>query len=133
MTDTLLAFLRARLDEDEATARAASGGPWRAHTGPVKPWQSRGELIHPVYTWDRPVGAPVIMTAMWADSAHIAYHHPERVLADVEAARVLIAQYEGLVDAALDGFTGVFALAAAIRAKATVYAEHPDYDESWRP
>lgn len=94
MTDALVAFVKARLNDDELTALAASTGPWRSHTGPEMKWLSKGELIHPVWTWDRVTGTPMIMTAMWADSQHIAWWSPARTLREVEAKR-------GLLDAAL--------------------------------
>ncbi|MGW6416030.1 DUF6221 family protein [Streptomyces sp. NPDC055055] len=71
--DDLIAFLRARLDEDEQTARAAKPGPWHTDGGDV-------------YARDR-TDAVVGHT----DSAeHIARHNPARVMAEVYSKRQLL-------------------------------------------
>ncbi|MEV0441836.1 DUF6221 family protein [Streptomyces spectabilis] len=85
--DDLVQWLRAQLDEDERIARAASDGPWRSYTGPEKTWLTKDDLMHPVATWHHMTGAPVIMTAMWADSNHIAEWNPARVLCEIDAKR----------------------------------------------
>lgn len=99
----LVEFLRARLNEDEAAAKA---------------WL--------------PFGNPDA-----AQREHIARHDPGRVLAEVEAKRRILDEYEQA--------TGQYAthsqvsageeigLRFALKALALPYAEHPDYDEAWRP
>lgn len=116
--DDLVQFLRDRLDEDEQTAMAASTGPWRAYTGPERKWQSKGNLIHPVTTWDHMTGDPVIMTATWIDSQHIAWWNPERALREIEAKRRI-----------LDGPTND----TLVKLLALPYADHADYQDTWRP
>lgn len=116
--DDLVQFLRDRLAEDEQTALAASTGPWRSYTGPERKWLSKGDLIHPVDTWDHKASDPVIMTALWTDSQHIAWWNPERVLREVEAKRRI-----------LDGPTTVVLL----KLLALPYNEHADYRDAWRP
>ncbi|MFD5221384.1 DUF6221 family protein [Streptomyces tendae] len=130
--DELVQWLRAQLDDDERTARAATEGPWSVDA------DSYAEAI---YAADR--CTTVVAGGRWGgeasvfesteDALHIARHDPARVLREIDAARVLLAQYEGLKDGLLDDMSGVFALETAIRAKAAVYADRAGYREKWRP
>ncbi|MGQ4513725.1 DUF6221 family protein [Streptomyces sp. DW26H14] len=136
--DDLLAFLRARLDEDEATARAASDGPWTTWTGPIRTWMTKGNLLHTVMTWDHPTGHAPIMTESWMDSRHIAEWHPARVLAEVEAKRQLLAihhPYAPEPDQSCLGCAGgiMFASCPVVRLLTLPHANHPDYRADWRP
>ncbi|MFJ5234692.1 DUF6221 family protein [Kitasatospora sp. NPDC088391] len=77
VTAALVAFLRARLEEDERAARAATGGPWTADpvTGVV-----RGA--------DAAVVAEVRVSA--ADALHLARHDPRRALLRAYALRQVV-------------------------------------------
>jgi len=117
----LAEFLKARLDEDEAVARAAGGLAWSTLEHPI--WEgriedSRGEVI----VYDE--GAPTAVQA-----AHIARHDPARVLADVAAKRkiVALARREEYLSGGLSGIH-----AALLLALAQPYADHADFDEEWR-
>ena len=70
-TDDLIAFLNARLDEDEAAAKAAWGveWDWRYVT---RPFGERPSIAHTV---------------------HIARHDPARVLREVAFKRAILGQY----------------------------------------
>jgi hypothetical protein len=139
--DDLVAFLRARLDEDEQTARAAVPGPW-SETGR----DSVGEgMVHSDTTGWSVVGsvktgygpnAPYANVSL--NAAHIARHDPARVLRDVEARRVIVNQYAEVeandTDDAYEYADGwANALGLAVRQLAAVYADHPSYREEWRP
>lgn len=69
---------------------------------------------------------------------HIARHDPDRVLAEVEAKRRVVEDYERKLDnrrAHPDdlGSAGAFlALHGTVKLLAAVYADHPDYDPAWR-
>lgn len=144
MNDDLVAFLKARLDEDEETASYA--GPayiaWltinvgtdgmfyttvAARHGDWEPWVADGHEI------PEPVSARVV-------------YDPARVRREVEAARMLVTAYEdqqGWLASAGDPDTGpsspewtrgaVDALLAAIRLRAAVYSDHPDHRPEWKP
>jgi len=136
MTDALVAFLRARLDEDEAAARANTGDSGLGDT-------EDGFPSWPDYqTYDEGIEEA---------SEFIDRFRPLRQLREVEAGRRLIAGHMGaseahraavavyeakpnpetkavldVASAYLDAWTG------ATEAKAAVYSDHPDYDPAWR-
>lgn len=67
-------------------------------------------------------------------AGHIARHDPARVLAECEAKRRIIERqqlFAGAVDAA--DLSVLDELAGVLRLFALPYADHPDYDETWRP
>ena len=108
---TLTEFLTARLDEDEAVARRAA--------------RTAG------YDWTYPMPT-VLRRKERSVEEHQERHDPARVLAEVEAQRTIIKRYRAVVtgarsQTAIDCYTNV------LEDLATVYAEHPDYDEAWRP
>lgn len=127
MTGDLIAFLRARLDEDgEVASMIEDRGHWRG--------------IH--------------VDSATEVAVHIERHNPARVLREVEAKRRILAEHNVWAAvypkhahmADLDrhcvgcGFTGSEEYAVddvdecpTLRALATVYADHEDYREEWRP
>ncbi|MET9142419.1 DUF6221 family protein [Streptomyces sp. NPDC004042] len=140
--DDLVQWLRVQLDEDEQIARAASGGPWMAWAGPEKPWQNKGELIHPVQTVDHTVGEPPIMTAVWFDSRHIAEWDPARVLREIDTKRRTVELCaQPLVDVTGPGGAEPTFIPGegppwgldVLRLLALPYADRPGYQEEWRP
>jgi hypothetical protein len=116
--DDLLAFLAARLDEDEAVAQGAA----RTDDGRGGQW------------------LPVHFGAGGFDSRvddHIARHDPARVLREVEADRRLLAEWqEAEADPAVDDQwnAGLAAgLRLAVQIRTTRYGGHPDYRPGWKP
>jgi hypothetical protein len=117
--DDLVAFLAARLDEDEAAARAALS-------------QSAEEG-----------------TAWWFDDVgpetprefHVARHDPARVLREVEARREILNRYARGLAGDLPEWkagrelieAGLAILRAVLRDLAAVYSDHPDYRAEWKP
>jgi hypothetical protein len=117
--DELIAFLRARLDEDEQVALAAKGHRVFDGTGIVADRDRSVTLGSHVAT-------------------HIARHDPARVLADVEAKRQIIEGFAELhhnparhTDAVLHLQWNV--LRHVVLVLAQPFADHPDYREEWRP
>jgi hypothetical protein len=120
----LVAFLTARLDEDERVARAATAdnadGKWA--TG--ERWSVLNleyEGIH-VFASDDP--KPPNPDETDPTTVHMARHDPARVLADVAAKRAIM----GL---AVPGDIDQPEVYAALRYLAAVHADHPDYDPEW--
>ncbi|MFE6597215.1 DUF6221 family protein [Streptomyces albidoflavus] len=135
MTADLIAFLRARLDEDEVVALAASPGPWRP--------DEEGDEVVAVDGITVAEGFALSGRQLRATVYHIARHDPARTLAEVEAKRKAVHFYEQAVHSLgasapgappHDLMTGAANTARAIlQALATTYADHPDYRDAWRP
>ena len=129
--DDLVAFLRARLDEDEQVARAA------IERQPYDEWDATGAtgdddaaLAHAeVVKIARPHPTP----AARAIAQHIARWDPARVLAEVEAKRRIITSYQLFATDPVQSGTYVSGLLDAILLLVQPYADHPDYREEWRP
>ena len=135
MTD-IVAFLNARLDEDEQIARDAGFGlfdRWQptGHDGGA----DRGRTVHV----DLESAAQAPITSGKAldqrDAAHIARHDPARVLREVKAKRALLGKHrEGdrreYGDRLCDGCTDLWPCDTTLTI-AAVYDNHPDYDPAW--
>jgi hypothetical protein len=148
-TATLVEFLMARLDEDEAAARAAASPPWEVE---IMSHVKDASVTH--QTWE--VGRNINFGYLGddheivsygtrdegdgrseANARHIARHDPARVLAEVDAKRRIVERFE-LRDREFDlADPTSMALAASMHEAlvllALPYADHPDYDEAWRP
>ncbi|MEV5619411.1 DUF6221 family protein [Streptomyces bacillaris] len=87
MTDALVAFLKARLDEDEQAARATDDTLGQRNLR----WSTRpeGEAFSKVVANGH---YDVARKLTPADGAHIAHHDPARTLRDVESKRLLLEQ-----------------------------------------
>lgn len=120
----IVRFLKDRLDEDEATARAIladdlSEGRWRWQLHGLNPYRTalvndRGSVLLPAKHDD------VFPSRSVAE--HIARHDPARVLREVEAKRVALNWYEN---------DDHVVMAATIYAMAAIYSDHPDYCDEW--
>ena len=125
---TLTEFLNARLDEDEAVAREAV--LMRDRT---KFARGREPEVPDMSAWanDDVLGGAVVSVG------------PERVLAEVEAKRQIIAEHTCRCPDPDCGDCGACsgdhhadptpAPCRTLRLLALPYAGHPDYDEGWRP
>lgn len=123
MTD-IVAFVKARLAEDQAAAEAAPPSPWRANVDEL--FAGDGTRLH----WAEHAASGMDEDAV----VHIVRHDPARVLREVAAKRRLLA-----LDADPDEYNNdvVRGWAEAhyqvCRLLALPYASHPDYDPSWSP
>ncbi|MEV7584406.1 DUF6221 family protein [Streptomyces erythrochromogenes] len=121
----LVQFLRARLDEDEQIA--LSHRQWSPD------WyfdDTAGEIRDSVNR------GTVAFVPAELDATHIARHDPARALAEVEAKRRIIADYERYVAErrrAMGGWDSYPGESPILAALAAVYADHPDYRDDWRP
>jgi hypothetical protein len=126
-TDVLVTFLRARLDEDERAARAASPGPWHLN--------AEGDEVLAVDDVTAAECFALSNRQLRATAAHIARHDPARVLREVEAKRQMILSHMPVSMVAgwgcsADGITGY---CSAMRFLALLYADHPEYRPEWAP
>ena len=148
MTNDLLAFLNARLDEDEAAAEAAARKrkpPWRAEVyagGLAGSINNSPEGASPA-RHDRGHVAEAISGTV---APHIARHDPARVLREVAAKRAVIATvfaYEAKIDGEWACCHSADEIAAgscpetrldditALRELAAIWVGHPDYRDEW--
>jgi Family of unknown function (DUF6221) len=122
----LVAFVRARLAEEEGLARGAGGRGWTCGA------DGRGEV--------RDADGGVAFTVQTGRyDAHIAFQDPARTLLRITADRVVLDEYAEA--AALDTDTPVLDFASgraaglgfAVRNMAAGHSGHPDYRASWLP
>lgn len=157
MTDDLVAFLTARLDEDEAAAQAChrlrqpveGGEVWA-----VKDYVPSDPDAVQSGTWvvTGPDGGDGIgMMSSEYRAKHIARHDPARVLREVAAKRRTLTRHSaapGGEELAMPLYCAAHAFkhrdgtvtfpiqldaCPDLRDLAEPYAWHPDYQESWRP
>ncbi|WP_404974871.1 DUF6221 family protein [[Kitasatospora] papulosa] len=126
---TLVEFLRARLDEDEADAAAASPGPWHVNAEQDEVLAADGITVAD--------GFALSNQQLRATACHIARHDPARILAEVNARREIVKEYahyqdtDGLVDAHDYDSGWANALGLVVRGIAQSYTGHLDYDPAW--
>ncbi len=139
-TPDLVAFLRARLDEDEQIAHAASdlGASWyvdgrTGEVAAVQPDPKPGDSA----VWVTCDSEGLSAAVEEEQAVHIARHDPARVLREVEAKRRIIAEYEAAAadaDPEDDADRALLSsLRGVLKALALPYAEHPEYRAEWRP
>jgi hypothetical protein len=127
--DDLLQFLRDRLNETEARVRALPAGPWR-----WTKWddpESEG-LTGPngaVLTSEDAEGYKSWITRDEAFDAYLQDIQPARILAEIQAKRALVDEFERC-GPNTQGHSG---LRFAVQVHAAVYADHPDFRDEWRP
>lgn len=118
-------FVTARLDDEESQAAAATPD-WRVHVdGSEAAWLVMGEQYDDQDPPDAEDLAGEFSHAVNAE--HAARHSPARTLREVAAHRRIVAAYR---DARTP--TQRAALGVALKAVAGIWAEHPDYDPTWR-
>jgi hypothetical protein len=129
----LAAFLLDRIFEAEAVARSATPGPWRWIQ-----WRSDADDEPTLYGVE--AGArdkPVTVVPQSSDrqqgwnANHIALHDPVRVMAECAAQRRIVQIHQQATITAGEGLS--FQTRAVLQVIAVVYADHPDYNPSWRP
>jgi hypothetical protein len=128
-------FLRARFQEEERVARDASSG------APGAGWGVMADEIEQVLTsWDgRTTHTP--MAQFGAEDpvkllTHVARHDPARVLRELEAKRELLQEHRtragGRCRTCRQGWRPR-PPCTTLRLLALPFADHAEYDDSWRP
>lgn len=122
-TFTLTAFLTARLDEDEAAARAAAN----LQADPENGWGLIKYNHSPGWTITPHIGH------LHEDesAAFVTTFHPARVLAEVQAKRRIVALCSDNYALDPSGLT-TWATGQVLRLLALPYADHDSYREEWR-
>lgn len=127
----IVAFITARLDEDELAALAAPGPQWDGGDGYL------GVVDGQDLVWGNHTEGYIDAEA----STHIARHDPARVLRDVEANRRLLDLHGQSEPDGHDGSGYRFACShcdqtvpcASLRLLGAPYSDHPGWREEWRP
>ncbi|MET9729248.1 DUF6221 family protein [Streptomyces sp. NPDC006458] len=152
MTDEFLQWLRAQLDYDEQIARAASA-PDIQGQDPQPSWAARhyptGDTGGPRQATVTARGTlvaselnPWNIDVAMARVVHMAEHDPARVLAEVEAKRGVLRQYDELREQVRHPVSAESrARARALQGEigdvlcllALPYADRPGYLDEWRP
>jgi hypothetical protein len=143
VTDELIAFLRARLDDEERLAKAAlwaGDERWQVLPGQEQPFRRPWQVIDATYE-----EGLIQVRAHAADdegvSRFIAHNDPVRRLAEVEAKRRILDRYEHLrqpspdADSTAMGRWGVLMNEYDLRilpALAQPYATHPEFRPEWK-
>lgn len=132
MSGDLVAFLRARLDEDEQAARAAARAE-RSDSWTTLP-DSWGGVLDGGGNRSLAIGYGDVMAP--ATAAHIARHDPARALREVEAKRRMLGRHHDFqrwCGGCGNDLTYRIDDCPELRDLAAVYADHPSYREEWRP
>ena len=107
----LAEFIRARIDEDEAIAKAAANRHWLTDDNII--------TLHPEHDGDGFMSWPTR-----ADAQHAANHDPARVLREVEAKRRMVEDTWG-------GPDHEDMWLHHMRLIASIWSDHPDYQQEW--
>jgi hypothetical protein len=154
MAEDLVAFVRARLDEDERLACACPLTEWVVQgpppeagiSGPAGEMMLAGRHTDDEHLWSL-LARPTMHTGHALN--HAARHDPARVLAEVEAKQILLDDHSS-IHVVVDGYCaregGECTHAGeawcpwhgienclTLRALALPYAGHPEYREEWSP
>ncbi len=128
---TLATFLEQRWQEAEADALAALDAPGSEWW--VNPRKQR-------VVWGSPsTRVPIAEALGWTTAKHIARNDPARVLADIASKRAVLAEAMHFDGEDSSGFSGDYARGVkqafrdVLRHLASVYADHPDYRDEWKP
>ncbi len=113
---TIVEFLLARIEEDEALARSASPGPWHVDAESTEVLAVDGIVVAD--------GFALSGKQTRATTAHIARHDPAHVLTECEAKRQVIS---------IVASWRQYRQRQVLQPLASVYADHPDYRDEWRP
>ena len=130
----LVEFLTARLDEDEQAARVAGDDRWALIPVYEDATIRHGRMPDPQSIQIVEAnGVEMGSVHRVAHAEYIARHDPARVLAEVDAKRQLLDWLAREDERALDNNLWWWDGDGARKLLALPYADHPDYDEAWRP
>lgn len=131
MTLSIVDFLRDRIQEDEAAAKAVNA-PYRLYVyddGQVREPEIEDRYDSDDYgSYRRDFDGDEIVPNRHQGYALL--YDPARVLREVAAKRAII---EALADVVENGGDGEYRLEQVFKMLATVYRDHPDWREEWRP
>ena len=159
VSDALIAFIAARIDEDEAAARKAAPGPWLLENSDSDPyWNGHSwefgpdaSARHNVVRHWRIQGPRVTIDSATNDAyfvqdmEHIVRHDPARALREVTFKRAIMAEHHAelieVINQDQDERSGDFCAECdleqfpcpTVRLLAAAYSDHPGYCQEWVP
>jgi hypothetical protein len=122
-------FLLARIAEDEAAARTASGDGGRNWQSVSDGYEEFGWTVGPGRTEGAGVYRYVVTDQ--AQAGHLARWDPARVLAECDAKRRIVVSCQEMQTAVVP--TAAYLATVTLRNLALPYADHQSYREEWRP
>lgn len=130
---SIVEFLKARLDEDESRLNwTTDRGQW------VAAERIRGRRGLAVQ--HQPTGDKLAEFVYPADAEHAAHWQPSRVAEEIAAKRAIVASEMNRVGTPKEFINDEVAAqirgradSPVLRAMASVYSSHEDYDEAWMP
>lgn len=120
----LEAFVKARLDEDEAAALLASPGPWHLNA-------EHDEVIA-VDDIEVCTAFALSNNQLRNTARHIARYDPTQVLADIKFKRNLLELFAISNEEGFGGSEGWTLMRDAIYQLAALWSDHKDYNPEWR-
>lgn len=150
--DELVEFLRERIAEEQAVAREAGGDVWTVYCPYVPvmagddPEDSIRHLAGPSHADEASIADSKGDAVVYDEGSpsprqarHIARHDPARVLRECEAHLRIVEHYtkeqwvisQGHRTEWTEG--GQAARETALRLLTTIYADHPDFRDEWKP
>lgn len=122
----IIAFLEARISEDEAVAQTASPAPWEwfgeAGTDTATLYAADERTVLDAYA-DH---TPGYLACKDEDRVYIARFNPGRVLAECAAKRQMLANIPLVTDGNIGGTSEYVLMCLAFP-----YRDHPDYQQGW--
>lgn len=131
VTDDIVAFIRARLDEDADLVETIREGGFHAPTWTSQPNEEGTWPILCEPDDSTPIG--YITDGRW-EIQHVARHDPARVLRGVEAKRRIVAECEYNINYHLAvGARAVLLATVTLKLLASEWSDHADYQQEWAP
>jgi len=121
---TIVEFLLARIEEDEALARSASPGPWHVDAESTEVLAVDGIVVAD--------GFALSGKQTRATTAHIARHDPAHVLTECEAKRRIVEECAPNVAKDWPFPDGLNFSEFVVAELVQPYAGHPEYRDEWR-
>ncbi len=130
---TLVEFLLARIADDEAAAGLCRERSWQYDDGAGVANEVNGLVVQHAHVWGPSVSITTSAAHQFSDMQHIANWDPARVLAECEAKRRVIEALGNFEDGHIWASGEALRAQEALEAMTLPHADHPDYQQEWKP